>query len=188
MGVVELILLAVGLAMDAFAVSVAAGVTIHRLHLGHALRVGFFFGAFQAGMPLVGWLAGSWARELIAAWDHWAVFGLLVAIGIKMIIEGSQDPEEAVRRDPTHLAVLFLLALATSIDALAAGVGLAVVAVDILLAVAVIGAVTFALSFGGVLIGDRFGHLSERRLEVAGGLILIGIGTRVLLEHLLIGF
>lgn len=179
----QLIGIALGLAMDAFAVSVTSGVTIKHLRVRHAMLIAFFFGAFQAIMPFLGWLGGRWARNYIGAYDHWIAFLLLVAIGGKMIWETRIQKTEENAPDPLRISILFLLAIATSIDALAVGVTFSFLDVSIIGPVAIIGAVTFVLSFAGTYIGDIFGHLFEDKLEIAGGVILIGIGTKILLEH-----
>ena len=188
MSITTVLFLALGLAMDAFAVSIASGLAIQRLRLHHALRLAVFFGLFQALMPLLGWLAGLGLRSLIEAWDHWIAFGLLTAIGGKMIGEATwmKSDEEAAVADgyPHSVSVLLLLAVATSIDALAVGLSLSLLAVAIVLPALVIGVVTFGMSFAGVFIGDRFGHFFESKIEVVGGVILIGIGAKILIEHL----
>ncbi len=173
--------------MDAFAVAVASGLYIRRLHVNHALRIAGMFGLFQGAMPLVGWLAGRSAQHLVAAVDHWLVFGLLTVIGGKMLYESLMLDEHDSRRrgfDPLNMSFLLLLSVATSIDALAVGVSYGLLDVTIALPALVIGAVTFGLSLAGVYLGDRVGHLFERRLEAIGGVILIGIGLRILVEHL----
>lgn len=181
---VSIFLIAVGLAMDAFAVSVASGVTIQRMRLRHAMVIASFFGAFQAIMPVVGWLLGQAAREAIAAWDHWLAFLLLTGVGVKMIYEASKEQEVEEVRDPMRIYVLFLLAIATSIDALAVGVTFSFLDVAVLHPVLAIGGVTFCMCFAGTYIGDHFGHLFEQKLEVLAGVILIGIGLKILLEQL----
>lgn len=171
--------------MDAFAVAVAEGVVIKRLRLRHALTVAAWFGGFQALMPLIGWLGGTTVQVWVSAWDHWIAFGLLAAIGGKMVAEAFEIGEVERRTDAMGTRVAFLLAVATSLDALAVGFSFAMVEVTILEPVLVIGLVTFATSFAGVWIGTRFGSLFEKKIEVAGGLVLIGIGLKILLEHTL---
>lgn len=184
MSPLPLILIAFGLSLDAFAVSVASGIVIRRERVRHALKVALFFGGFQALMPVIGWLAGLGLRSLIAGIDHWIAFGLLLGIGAKMIVE-SRELDRAEAGCPTDTPVLFTLAVATSIDALAVGLSFSLLRVAIALPVLVIGAVTFAVSFGGFLAGSRLGHCFEKKIELIGGLILIGIGVKILLEHLL---
>ena len=183
MSLITILFIAVGLAMDAFAVSVASGVTIQRLRIRHALRIALFFGAFQAFMPVVGWLAGLGVREFIASVDHWVAFGLLSFIGAKMIYESRRFGPTEKETDPLNVYVLLVLSIATSIDALAVGLTLSFIASAIIVPVIIIGIVTFVLSFLGVYIGDHFGHFFERKIEVAGGIILISIGVNILIQH-----
>lgn len=184
MDVLTIIALAVALAMDAVAVSVASGVVIKELHVRHALRIALFFGSFQAVMPVVGWLAGLGLKTFIAGVDHWVAFGLLTLIGGKMIYEALTLEQQKKRFDPLNVLVLLVLAVATSIDALAVGLSLSLLQVSIILPVIVIGAVTFVLSLVGVYVGDRFGHLFESKMEIVAGLILIAIGAKIVVEHL----
>ncbi len=135
-------------------------------------------------MPVVGWLAGLSVREFISTVDHWVAFGLLVFVGGKMIYEATLMNEEEEAKDPMNIATLLILSLATSIDALAVGLSLSFINVTIITPAIIIGVVTFILSFAGVYIGSRFGHFLENRIEVVGGLILIGIGAKILVEHL----
>ena len=184
MSAVTVLLIAVGLAMDAFAVSVASGTTIKRRHLRNAVKFGFFFGSFQMIMPLIGWTAGSGLRNLVTGVDHWIVFGLLAFIGGKMMYE-SFNLDKAEDSPVFGPGRMLLLSIATSIDALTVGLSFAFLAVSIVAPVFIIGAVTFVLSFLGVFLGNTVGHFFERKLEFAGGLILMGIGLKILLEHLL---
>ncbi|MDT8316523.1 MAG: manganese efflux pump MntP family protein [bacterium] len=183
MNTLTIFVIALGLAMDAFAVSITSGIAIKRLRIRYALRIAFFFGAFQALMPIIGWFAGLGMRDLISAIDHWIAFILLLIVGCKMIYESTVMDEEKDERDPLNLYVLIVLSVATSIDALAVGLSLSFINVAIIAPAAIIGVITFLLSFLGVYIGDRFGHFFESRIEILGGLILIGIGTRILIEH-----
>ena len=182
MGFAELFILAVGLSMDAFAVAVCKGLAVRRLTVGRAVTVGVWFGFFQALMPLVGWLLGSTFSKYITSFDHWIAFGLLALIGIGMIREsrGEEDKSDASLAFKTML----LLALATSIDALAVGVTFAFLSVSIVSAVCFIGAVTFCLSAIGVKVGNVFGSKYRGKAELAGGIILILLGVKILLEHL----
>jgi len=184
MTLLTLLLIAVGLAMDAFAVSVASGIAIRNLRLHHALRMATAFGLFQAIMPLLGWLAGLTLRGYLAGLDHWLAFGLLTAIGIKMIYEATRIEQIEERADPLHPVSLLLLAVATSVDALAVGVTFAMLHIAILTPILVIGSVTFAICLAGVYIGDMVGHFFEKKIEIAGGLVLIGIGIKLLIDHL----
>lgn len=182
MPITEIILIALGLSMDAFAVSVASGLAQPRSCLVHALRLGLVFGIFQALMPALGWLGGTGFRDLLAPVDHWIAFGLLMLIGLHMILA----PEKESRSSSPVIrpARLLLLGVATSIDALAAGLTFALLDVEILIPITIIGAVTFITSFAGVYLGRRVGDLFARRAEILGGLILIAIGVRILAQHL----
>lgn len=170
--------------MDAFAVSIVSGATYKRLHVRHALRMAGFFGGFQALMPLIGYLAGITVRGHVEAWDHWIAFALLAGVGGKMIYESFKIEEAEKRRDPANIIVLLMLSVATSIDALAVGITLSMITDEVVAAAAIIGAITFGLSLGGVYVGKRFGHFFENKIEIAGGVILIGIGVKILVEHL----
>ena len=183
MGFAELVVLAVGLSMDAFAVSVCKGLSIQKLKLRHALIVGAWFGAFQALMPTVGWLLGSAFADMIVAIDHWIAFVLLVFIGGNMIREALSGEEEDCDPSLAPMAML-LLAVATSIDALAVGVTFAFLRVDVIPAVTLIGLCTFAISAAGVKIGNVFGARYKSKAELAGGIVLVLIGVKILLEHL----
>ena len=185
MGLFTVIVIACGLAMDAFAVSVASGLTIKKLRIRHALRIALFFGAFQAIMPAIGWLAGLSLRDLISEFDHWLAFGLLAFIGTKMIYESFKLEADKKQIDPLKLDVLLMLSIATSIDALAVGITFAFLNMTIVLPVIIIGLITLATSFAGVYIGDKFGHLFESKIERIAGAVLIAIGLKILLEHLL---
>lgn len=193
MGLVELYFVAVGLSMDAFAVAVCKGLSMRRLDVRAAAVIALFFGAFQALMPLVGWALGSQFAALVESYDHWIAFGLLSFIGIKMIRdalrEGSSSDDvggaSASSGAPSFaldMRELVMLAVATSIDALAAGVSFAFLHMDIAFAVVFIGAVTFLLSFAGVVVGQRFGNRWEKPAAVAGGIVLVLIGIKILLE------
>ena len=180
----QIFLIAVSLAMDAFAVSVSTGIAVPGFGPKQAARIGLWCGFFQFAMPLAGWALGTSVKTYIEAVDHWIAFGLLAFIGGNMIREAlsGEGEEEAI----TDLSVkrLFLLALATSIDALAVGVSLAFVEGNILLSAAVIGVVAFALAMLGGLLGHRLGQLFQKRATLAGGLVLVAIGVKILAEHL----
>jgi len=184
----EVLFLALGLSMDAFAVSVASGATMKRLHLSNALKMGLFFGAFQAIMPVIGWLAGLGMKNFIAGVDHWIAFFLLAAVGGKMLYEALQLKEEEDCGDkkscPFDTGTLTVLAIATSIDALAVGITFSLLSVSIVAPVLLIGLVTFLMSVGGVKLGTAGGHFFEHKMEAAGGVVLILIGLKILLEHL----
>ncbi len=184
MDLTTLLLIALGLAMDAFAVSITNGITIKHQRIHNALKIGLFFGAFQALMPSIGWLAGLSLREFIGGIDHWIAFGLLSLIGGKMIYESIKVGSEEKTSNALGLFVLFMLSVATSIDALAVGLSFALLKISIVTPILVIGLVTFVLSFLGVFIGNKVGHFFENKIEILGGLILIGIGVKILIEHL----
>jgi putative Mn2+ efflux pump MntP len=185
MGFVEILLIAVGLAMDAFAVSLAAG-ALRQVHGARAtFRLSFHFGLFQFMMPVIGWYAGSSIVAYIAAFDHWIAFGLLAYVGGRMILSGLGKREEAFRGDPSRGYLLVSLSVATSIDALAVGLSLAMIQVSIWYPSVVIGVVAGAFSIVGVGLGRRLGIAFGKRMEVAGGAILIAIGLRILFTHLL---
>ena len=183
-GLITIPVIAVALAMDALAVSIVSGSTCRQLRTGHALRMALFFGGFQALMPLVGSLAGLTVKEYTARYAHWIAFALLTGVGAKMIYESFKF-EQARRREPASILVLLVLSVATSIDALAVGVTLSLITSSIITAVTIIGAVTFALSYIGVYIGRRFGHFFEIKIEALGGIVLIGIALKLLLQHYL---
>ena len=185
MELIMIIAIAVGLAMDAFAVSVVSGSVYRQLHIKHALRMAVFFGGFQALMPLIGSLAGLSAKDYIADYDHWVAFGILGAVGGKMIYEAFKIKSVEENFDPSNLIVLLALSVATSIDALAVGLTLSLITSSIAIAVTMIGLITFALSYLGVFIGKKFGHFFENKIEILGGLILIGLGVKILIGHLL---
>ncbi len=180
----ELILLAVGLSMDAFAVSICKGLAMGKARWRDAIVVGLWFGGFQALMPLLGYFVGSRFAEAISAFDHWIAFGLLLLIGISMIREAFGAEEEDKSGASLAVKAMLLLAVATSIDALAVGVTFAFLSVRLVPAVCLIGCVTFALSVLGVRLGAIFGMKYKSRAELAGGIILILLGVKILLEHL----
>ena len=179
----ELFFLALGLAMDAFAVSICKGLSQKNNSYKNMLTAGVFFGGFQAFMPTVGYLLGVGFKDYISAFDHWIAFILLLIIGLKMIWE-SRKPACSFEVKPFAFREMTLMAIATSVDALAAGITFAFLDVNILWAVFAIGLVTFILSFLGVKIGSMFGSKLQTRAELIGGLILMGIGSKLLIEHL----
>lgn len=184
MEVITIIVIAVGLSMDAFAVSIVSGSVYRQLHVKHALRMAVFFGGFQALMPLIGSLAGLSAKDYIVDYDHWVAFGILGAVGGKMIYESFKIKSVEENFDPSNIITLLLLSVATSIDALAVGLTLSFITRSIAAAAAVIGLTTFILSYLGVWIGKKYGHFFENKIEIVGGLILIGLGVKILIEHL----
>jgi putative Mn2+ efflux pump MntP len=184
MGIAELFLLAVGLSMDAFAVSICKGLATPKVRLKHMLIAGLWFGGFQALMPLIGYLLGSAFQKYITAVDHWVAFLLLIFIGGNMIKEAFSDEEESADAS-FGVRTMFLMAVATSIDALAVGITFALLPnVNIVYAITFIGITTFLLSGVGVKIGNVFGARFRSKAELAGGIILVLIGCKILFEHL----
>ena len=187
MGLIELILLAIGLSMDAFAVSICKGLAMQKTTIKHGAICGAWFGGFQALMPLIGFFLGSFFADAIKSVDHWIAFGLLAFIGINMLREALSkecDCEEEANAD-LGFKTMLVMAIATSIDALAVGISLAMAGnVNIFTAVLLIGIVTFWFSFAGVKIGNLFGSRFEKKAELAGGVILVLLGVKILLEHL----
>lgn len=183
-----ILFLSLGLAMDATAVSTARGLAVPKILPKHVVLVALFFGGFQALMPLVGWLLGSRVGPLVQAWDHWIAFTLLGAMGAKVLWEarrGAAECEEGTRgADLFGFKVMLLLAIATSVDALAAGFTLPILNAPFLLSLVTIGLTTALLSALGLFVGRHFGALLGRRLDVVGGLVLVGLGTKILIEHL----
>ena len=183
MGLIELFLIAVGLSMDAFAVSVCKGLAMPKCTFKKAAIVGLWFGGFQALMPAIGYILGAQFQEAIASIDHWIAFVLLALIGGNMIHEALDNDEEEADAS-LDVKTMFLLAVATSIDALAIGITFAFLKVNIIPAVCFIGIVTFIISFAGVKIGNIFGARYKNKAEIVGGVILILLGLKILLEHL----
>ena len=183
MGLIELFLIAVGLSMDAFAVSVCKGLAMPKCTFKKAAIVGLWFGGFQALMPAIGYILGAQFQEAIASIDHWIAFVLLALIGGNMIHEALDNDEEEAGAS-LDVKTMFLLAVATSIDALAIGITFAFLKVSIIPAVCFIGIVTFIISFAGVKIGNVFGARYKNKAEIVGGVILILLGLKILLEHL----
>ncbi|MEG1458149.1 MAG: manganese efflux pump MntP family protein [Acetivibrio sp.] len=184
MDLLQLILIAVGLAMDAFAVSICKGLQMKRVDYKYAVLIAAFFGVFQAGMPWIGWVLGRQFEKYITNVDHWIAFILLVFIGGKMIIEAFKTGEEDAGDVKYDLKEILVLALATSIDALAIGITFAFLQMKILVPMLLIGIITFFLSIIGVLVGNRFGTKYKSKAELAGGIILILIGLKIVLEHM----
>ena len=193
----ELLLIAVGLSMDAFAVSIAKGLTMKKVNIRDAALVGAWFGFFQALMPLIGAYLGTRFLDKIKIVDHWVAFGILAAVGGNMIREAfheerekKQQRQEEEKKEQEHRAAdlrfstMLLLALATSMDALAVGITFSLLHVKIVWAAVCIGCVTFGISFGGVYAGRFLGEKAQKGASIAGGIVLIGIGVKILLEHL----
>ena len=187
MSTLSLFILAAALSMDAFAVSVCKGLAMKRVSVKNALIIGLWFGGFQALMPAIGYLLGTKFDQYITSIDHWIAFVLLSFIGISMIKEAISTKDEEEETNPSlSVKTMFLLAVATSIDALAVGVTFAFLKVQIIPAVSFIGTITFLLSIVGVKVGNVFGTRYKAKAEIAGGIILILIGVKILLEHLAI--
>lgn len=186
-GFVELFLIGVGLSMDAFVVSICKGLGMSRLNMRQAAVISLFFGGFQALMPLIGWALGSQLTDFITPIDHWIAFGLLAFVGGKMLWDAfhEDDEDEGVQTDEKlDLKELLMLAIATSIDALAVGITFAFLQVAIVPSITIIGLTTFVISFAGVAVGRFFGARFEKPATIVGGVVLILIGVKILLEHL----
>ncbi|WP_347994550.1 manganese efflux pump MntP family protein [uncultured Eubacterium sp.] len=185
---VEFLLLGVGLAMDAFAVSICKGLAMRKVNKKQAVIIALFFGGFQAIMPVIGWLLCKGFQTYIEAFDHWIAFALLAFIGVKMIIETLREKEDDVVIEemdpPLDMKEMLMLAIATSIDALAVGISLAALDRPIVEPAAIIGVVTFVISIIGVYIGNFFGNRYKKRAELTGGIILVLIGVKILCEHM----
>lgn len=183
MGALEILLIGIGLAMDAFAVSICKGLSMKSMSWKKAIIVGLYFGVFQALMPVIGFFLGATFEGVVTQVDHWIAFGLLTFIGINMLKEAFGKDEEN-HDDNVDFKTMSMLAIATSIDALAVGITFAFLKVNMILASLMIGIVTFAICVIGVKIGNKFGDKYERKAETVGGLILILMGLKILLEHL----
>lgn len=179
-----IIVLAIGLSFDSFAVSVCSGLSLPRIRFFQAVKLASVLAVFQAAMPLLGWLLESSVRRLVEPVDHWIAFGLLVIIGGKMIIENLGTAHNRIIKNPLHLKVMLMLALATSIDALAVGFSMALLTANIFIAISIIGFVTFLAAMTGILIGKKTGPRVNKYAEILGGIILIAIGLKILVEHL----
>ena len=183
MGIIELLLLSVGLGMDAFAISVCKGISMKKMDWKKAIIIGLYFGGFQALMPVIGYFLGSAFESLITNIDHWIAFILLGIIGGKMIKDFFADESDNCN-DDVSFKTMFVLAVATSIDALAIGITFAFLKVNLILAVALIGVITFILAVIGTKIGNRFGDKYQNKAELVGGIILVLLGIKILLEYL----
>ena len=183
MSVIEILLTSIGLAMDAFAVSICKGLSLKKFNIKSGLIVGLYFGLFQGLMPLIGYLLGSRFKDLITSVDHWIAFCLLGLIGLSMLKEGLSKDCDVVN-DKLNFKEMLSLAIATSIDALAVGITYAFLNVNIFIAVLSIGIITFVMSFLGVKIGNKVGCKFQKKAQIMGGIILIVIGLKILLEHL----
>ena len=184
MDFIQLALIGIGLSMDAFAVSVCKGLNMKKVDYKYTFIIAAFFGGFQALMPFLGWLLGQQFEQYITSVDHWIAFGLLAFIGGNMIFESRRSEEVECEEIKVDLKEILMLAIATSIDALAVGITFAFLKTNIIEAISIIGIITMVLAIIGVLIGNRFGVKYKNKAEFVGGVILILIGTKILLEHL----
>jgi manganese efflux pump family protein len=184
MNVLSILIIAMGLGMDAFSVAISAGAFPRTDSLRAALRLSFAFGIFQTIMPIAGWVAGTTVADMIASYDHWVAFAILSGVGGKMIMESVSRSEKNFRTDPTRGWTLLMLSVATSIDALAVGLGFAFLKIPILCPSLIIGIVTFIMSMIGMFFGKALGKILGTKVEMIGGIILVGIGVKILMEHL----
>lgn len=184
MGILAIILIAIGLSLDSFAVSVCTGLLVNRIRFWQATKIALTLALFQSAMPLLGWLIGIQLEDLVKDYDHWIAFGLLLLIGARMIYESLKPEEERKDFNPFKLTVLIGMALSTSIDALIVGITLAFIEINIYLAVIIIGIVTYVAAMLGMLFGKKAGKWFGKKIEIVGGLILIALGVKILLEHL----
>ncbi len=187
MSLLTILFIALGLSIDCFAVSISSGITLKCFRVKYALRVGAFFGGFQALMPVVGWLTGLSFKRYIEGYDHWIAFLLLSFIGGKMIYESAIIKKAEKSCDPRNILLVFILAIATSIDALAVGLSFSVLGMSIITPVILIGVVSFIMSIFGMYLGDKFGNIFGNKVEIVGGFILIFIGFKILIQHLYLG-
>ena len=185
MELISLILVGIGLAVDSFAVSVCTGVVTRTVLFKHALRVGFFLGLVQGLAPVIGGLIGIGLKELIQTIDHWVAFFLLALVGGKMIYDGIRNKPNIPRGNLLKIRALLIMGVATSIDAVVVGIGFGLIGVNLLLAGLIVGATTFIIAAAGVMLGAHFSRLTRLRLEILAGIVLIGIGVRILVEHLM---
>ena len=183
MEVIEIILIAIGLGMDSFAVSICKGLSMNKMNWKKAVIIGIYFGAFQAGMPVIGYFLGKGFENVIQSFDHWIAFFLLSIIGVNMIMESIKNDSEKIN-DSIDFKTMLILSVATSIDALTVGITFAFLKVNILIAIIIIGIIALSLSIIGVKIGCVFGNKYEKKAQLLGGIILILMGTKILLEHL----
>ncbi len=180
----SILIIAIGLGLDAFSVAIGVGAVSWNVLLGSALRLSFYFGMFQTLMPIAGWFAGMTVADVIADYDHWVAFGLLAYVGGKMIMESFRQEKRAYKTDPTRGWTLIMLSVATSIDALAVGLSFAFLKIPILYPSIIIGLVAFAMTMIGIIFGEKLGKIVGKKIEGLGGLILVGIGFKILIEHL----
>ncbi len=184
MSTITLLIISISLAMDCFAISFASGLIVKKIRLIHAVRIAFFFGLFQAGMPIIGWTLGTGLKNYIQDFDHWIAFILLSYIGLKMVYESIKEDADDVQFNPLLWKTLLTLSVATSIDALIIGFSFAVLDVNLFYAVSLIGIITFILSMIGLYLGIKFGNKIKLPMETIGGIVLYVIGAKILIEHL----
>jgi len=184
MDLITIILIAIGLNFDSFAVSITTGLVVNKIQFKQAVPIALVLAFFQGVMPLIGWFLGSQVKDLIADYDHWIAFTLLFIIGAKMIYETLKPEEEKKQLNPLKLSVMIMMAIATSIDALIVGISFAFIETNIIVATVIIGSLTFLVAMLGMLFGKKAGSFFGKKIEILGGLILIGIGTKILIEHL----
>lgn len=184
MELITLLLVATGLTFDTFAVSISTGIAVSHIRFWQATRIAVVLAFVQALMPLIGWALGLQIKNLISSYDHWIAFGLLSIIGIKMIVESLKDEKDKEELNPLKPIVLLGMAIATSIDALIIGISFAFLEVNILFSISLIGVVTYIVAMMGMLFGKNAGKWFGKKMEIVGGLILIAIGLKILLEHL----
>lgn len=180
----SILAIAIGLGMDAFSVAIGVGANTRAISLGPVFRLSFFFGLFQVLMPIAGWSAGVSVANYIAVYDHWIAFGLLALVGGKMIMESFNEEAKDHTVDPTKGLTLIILSVATSIDALAVGLSFAFLKISIFYPSIIIGIVAFLMTAIGMFFGEKLGKIVGKRVEILGGLILIGIGVKILIEHM----
>jgi len=180
----SIFIIALGLSVDSFAISVTSGIILKNISISQTVKIGFFLSFFQAGMPVIGWLAGYSFKSMIVNYDHWLAFFLLFAIGLKMLIDGFKNKPIDNKINPLNMIVLIGLSVATSIDALIVGVSFGVLEAPILISAIIIGSITFIASVAGLKLGCRFSKLVKLKLDAIAGIVLIGIGTKILIEHL----
>jgi putative Mn2+ efflux pump MntP len=184
MGIFSLIFIGFGLSFDTFAVSVSCGIVESNIRFWQASRIAIFFAFFQAFMPVIGWLLGLTVKNYIIQFDHWIAFGLLSFVGGKMIFESFKKPEEK-KFNPRKIKTVVILSFATTIDAFAVGISLAFIQVSMFLAAFIIGSITFIIAMLGLLFGKKLGERIGKKMEIIGGIILIALGLKILIEHLL---
>ena len=184
MSFLSILIIAIGLGMDAFSVAIGVGASVRAISFMSVFRLSFYFGLFQFLMPVAGWFAGVSVANVIAGYDHWIAFALLVAVGGKMIAESFNREEKVRTTDPTRGLTVIILSVATSIDALAVGFSFALLKTPVLYPSVIIGIVAFVMTMCGMLFGEKLGKMVGKRVEMLGGLILIGIGVKILMEHM----